>query len=127
MQTWTPAIADGAEPIYLRLVEALDADVRAGALAPGDRLPPQRELAWRLSLGVGTVTRAYAEAEQRGLIRGHVGRGSFVARPPSAAPSESGVDLARNVPPIGPAAGRIAEAMAALARRRETVELLAYP
>jgi len=37
-------------------------------------LPPQRALAFLLGLGVGTITKAYAEAEARGLVTGHVGR-----------------------------------------------------
>ena len=50
-----------------------------GELKPGERLPTHRDLAYRLGVTVGTVTRAYAEAQRRGLIEGHVGRGSFLA------------------------------------------------
>ncbi|MEO1082677.1 MAG: PLP-dependent aminotransferase family protein, partial [Acidobacteriota bacterium] len=49
-----------------------------GDLNPGDRLPTHRELAKKLGVTVGTVSRGYAEAEQRGLIAGEVGRGTFV-------------------------------------------------
>jgi len=37
-------------------------------------------MAQRLELSVGTISKAYAEAEQRGLISGEVGRGTFVQR-----------------------------------------------
>ncbi|MBM3557399.1 MAG: PLP-dependent aminotransferase family protein, partial [Alphaproteobacteria bacterium] len=47
-------------------------------LGEGSRLPTHRELAWRLGVTVGTVTRAYAEAERIGLIGGEVGRGTYV-------------------------------------------------
>ena len=58
-----------------------------GALKPGDRLPPQRDLAFRLGVTTGTVTRAYAEAEKMGLLSGEVGRGSYLKAPsPAAAP-----------------------------------------
>jgi len=75
---WTPAIPEGAAPLYERLVAALRADIASGALAAGARLPPQRDLAYRLGVGLGTVTRAYVEAEKAGLVSAHVGRGSFV-------------------------------------------------
>src|SRR6185503_20253538 len=59
---------------------ALDRDIDAGVLPPGTRLPTQRELATRLGLAIGTVSRAYALAEERGLLSGEVGRGTFVRR-----------------------------------------------
>lgn len=126
---WTPALPDGDAPIYERLADALAADVAAGRLAAGARLPPQRELAFRLGLGVGTVTRAYAEAERRGLLASHVGRGSFVsgaqgAAVPDARPAV--VDMARNLPPFAPAQTRLAEAMARLGRRRDLARRLGY-
>jgi DNA-binding GntR family transcriptional regulator len=41
---------------------------------------------------VGTVTRAYGEAERRGLIQGEVGRGTYVRGP---RPAETHLVLAR--------------------------------
>lgn len=126
---WTPSLPGGETPIYERLVDALAADVASGALAAGARLPPQRDLAYRLGLGVGTVTRAYAEAERRGLLVGQVGRGSFVAPPRNAGTAAAGaglIDLARNLPPLGPAEARLPAATARLARRRDMAERLGY-
>ncbi len=80
MTTWTPELEQAAEPKYLALVEALHRDVESGRLAPGTRLPTQRELANRLRIAIGTVSRAYTVAEQRGIVRGEVGRGTFVRR-----------------------------------------------
>ncbi len=77
---WIPALSDDAEPKYLALVDALDRDIQAGALPPGTRLPTQRDLAVRLGVAIGTVSRAYAIAERRGLLSGEVGRGTFVRR-----------------------------------------------
>ena len=124
--TWTPHLPETEEPIYERLVRAMASDIAAGVLAPGERLPPQRELAWRLGLGVGTVTKAYAEAERRGLLSGHVGRGSFVA---SVRPDDrtGAIDMARNLPPSGPAQQRLASAMARLTRDGGLADRLAYP
>jgi DNA-binding transcriptional MocR family regulator len=80
MTTWTPELEQAAEPKYLALVDALHRDVESGRLPPGTRLPTQRELANRLRIAIGTVSRAYTVAEQRGIVRGEVGRGTFVRR-----------------------------------------------
>jgi DNA-binding transcriptional MocR family regulator len=78
MTIWAPDLAARAGPRYLALVEALAEDVAAGVLPEGQRLPPQRDLAYRLGVTVGTVGRAYALAAQRGLVAGEVGRGTYV-------------------------------------------------
>ena len=44
----------------------------------GQKLPPQRDLAYDLGVTVGTIGRAYALIRQRGLVSGEVGRGTFV-------------------------------------------------
>lgn len=82
MSSWQPDVAELAGPRYLAIADAIARDVASGALADGSRLPTHRELAEKLGVTVGTVTRGYAEAERRGLIVGEVGRGTFVrARP----------------------------------------------
>ena len=100
---WFPVLADTEGPRYLAFVQALENDVRTGVLKPGTRLLPQRDMASQLSLSVGTVSRAYAEAEARGLISGEVGRGTFVQRPRPPAnttgSAQSTINLALNVPP----------------------------
>src|ERR1700753_2566627 len=78
---WLPALADSDGPLYLAFVRALESDVQSGVWKPGTRLLPQRDMANQLGLSVGTISRAYAEAEARGLISGEVGRGTFVQRP----------------------------------------------
>ena len=80
MTIWSPTLDPNAEPKYQALVEALDRDIDAGILPPGTRLPTQRQLANHLGVAIGTVSRAYAVAEQRGLLSGEVGRGTFVRR-----------------------------------------------
>jgi DNA-binding transcriptional MocR family regulator len=125
MLDWRPEIGDGEAPAYQRIVEALAADIDRGALSPGARLPTQRALAHRLGLGIGTVTRAYTEAGQRGLIDGVVGRGSFVAA--TTTPTSDGtIDLARNLPPMAPSRAALRAAMTALARRGDLAERLDY-
>lgn len=79
MTMWQPSLLHHREPKYLAIANAIEQDVRGGRLLPGDRLPPQRDLADHLGITVGTVTRGYREAERRGLTRGETGRGTFVA------------------------------------------------
>lgn len=72
---------------YMAIVEAITESINNGRLQPGERLPAQRDLAQQLGIAPGTVTRAYAEAERRGLISGKVGSGTFVSRFPDAGAS----------------------------------------
>jgi DNA-binding transcriptional MocR family regulator len=83
-------------PRFAAIVDALADDIGAGRLKPGDQLPTQRELADRLGVSIGTVTRAYAAAERRGLVRGEIGRGTFVAG--SAAGEYGGSEIGPRAP-----------------------------
>ena len=67
MTNWLPQLDDTSGPRYLAIADALARDITAGHLKAGDRLPTHRDLAWHLGVTVGTVSRAYAEAERRGL------------------------------------------------------------
>jgi len=134
--TWQPDLTPHGGPLYRALADALAADVAAGRVAAGTRLPTHRELAERLGVTVGTVTRGYAEAARRGLVSGEVGRGTFVtARAPTLAPGAAPgepdlVDLSRNEPPLpaGEAAGAALRAtLGALSERPDLAPLLGYP
>jgi len=138
MTSWAPEIRQRKGPRYLAIAEALADDAGAGRLRPGARLPTHRELADRLGLTVGTVTRAYAEAARRNLISGEVGRGTFVRGPaarfataPGGLDADPGlIDLSANHPPTGPGDGEavtLARALKALAGRKDLARLLDYP
>jgi len=102
MTMWIPNLEERQGPRYRAIAAAIREDVRAGRLAPGDKLPPHRELAWRLGVTVGTVSRAYAEGQRAGILDSHVGRGTFVVDPSGAAPraqptdGRDGLDLVHN-------------------------------
>lgn len=81
MTIWTPSLP-GSGDHYLAIVDALARDIASGLLKPGQRLPPHRELASRLGLAVGTVTKAYTEARRLGYIRSSVGSGTYVREHP---------------------------------------------
>ena len=65
-------------PLYVQLRDQVRALVHGGNLRVGDRIPATRELAVQLGVHRTTVANAYAELESEGLIRGHVGRGTFI-------------------------------------------------
>jgi DNA-binding transcriptional MocR family regulator len=95
---WRPVLSNHEGPLYQQLANAIHRDIDAGTLGPGDRLPPQRDLADALGLTVGTVTRAYQIATRRGLIAGEVGRGTFVQPLPGESAHEL-LDLSLNALP----------------------------
>jgi 2-aminoadipate transaminase len=70
-------------PLYVQLRDQLRALVHSGELRTGDRIPASRELAQHLGVHRTTVANAYAELESEGLIRGHVGRGTFICGSPA--------------------------------------------
>ena len=104
MNDWTPDLSARDKPRYLAIADAIADDIRAGRLAPADRLPPQRKLARRLDVDFTTVARGYVEAQKRGLIESQVGQGTFVRdsarrrHGPMALHPEI-VDLSMNLPP----------------------------
>jgi DNA-binding transcriptional MocR family regulator len=59
---WAPNLSDTGKPKYQAIADALEEDIRTGRLLPGDKLPPQRELADLLRINVSTVSRACREA-----------------------------------------------------------------
>jgi DNA-binding transcriptional MocR family regulator len=134
MTIWLPDIGTIPGPRYLAIAERMAADIRTGILKPGDRLPTHRALAWRLKVTVGTVTRAYAEAERRGLLVGEVGRGSFVREgnpeagltPPTPPRDEGVVDFSRNFPADLGQEAVIAAALGEVARSGHFASLLGY-
>ena len=104
MIDWNPEVPADGSPRYLAIADAISRDVKAGALRPGDRLPPQRKLAKTLGMDFTTVSRGYTEAQKRGLVESHVGRGTFVSPPKGDVakpdPLRTGdEDLAMNMPP----------------------------
>ena len=131
MTDWVPDLEPILGPRYLAFVLALDADIAAGRVKPGMRLLPQRDMAQRLGLSVGTVSKAYAEAEQRGLISGEVGRGTFVQRRrpeqrTALGTSDATINLALNVPPYTGEDDLIASTISDIVATGEMSNLLGY-
>jgi DNA-binding transcriptional MocR family regulator len=114
---------------YTHIVDAIAHGIQSGRLGPNQRLPTQRELAQREGIAVGTVSRAYAEAERLGLIVGEVGRGTFVAASPESPQARADVatiDLTINRPPPEGVVAPFRAALRALARSPDLARVLAH-
>lgn len=68
-----------SEPLYEQLANVLAQGIRSGQIAPGDKLPPHRELASRLNVNIATITRAMAMLQEAELIDTRPGRGTRVS------------------------------------------------
>lgn len=124
---WTPMLQNDADTVSGRLLAALRRDIATGRLSPGTKLPPHRDLAHRLGIGIGTVTSVYGEAARQGLLTATVGRGSFVADEVLPNRSNDGpIDLARNIPPLASTQRRFAAALAKLSKRPDIAQFLDY-
>ncbi|HEX4549436.1 PLP-dependent aminotransferase family protein [Pseudomonas sp.] len=119
---------------YKTLVDAYAADIRAGRLAPGTRLPTHRELAAREGLALVTASRVYAELEAMGLVSGETGRGTFV-RETSLSPGQGidqkdvavgMIDLNFNYPSLPGQADLLRTALRQLALSGDLEALLRY-
>ncbi|MDB5438557.1 MAG: PLP-dependent aminotransferase family protein, partial [Caulobacteraceae bacterium] len=132
---WKPDLDKETGALPDRIIAALRRDVAGGVLAPGTRLPPQRDLAYTIGVSLGVVSKAYAEAARRGLISGEVGRGTYVLAPPTASthftlalgPAEGRIDLARNEPPLAPSQARLGAALKAIGERSDLSGFADYP
>ncbi len=109
-------------PLYVQLRDQLRALVYMGELRPGDRIPASRELAAQLGVHRTTVANAYAELAAEGLIAGHVGRGTFIAK--AAAPARPAAPPASLAPVAGAPARLRWEALFADERGEEALDRL---
>lgn len=104
------------------IADRLAADIAAGRLRAGDRLPPQRGFARRHGIASSTAARVYADLVRRGLAVGEVGRGTFVRAAPAPVesavpePADARVDLELNFPVLPMQSALLAKSIAGLVR-----------
>src|ERR1700754_2272542 len=130
---WIPTLSEWQGPMFLRVVDALAADIASGRLVRGQRLPTHRALAAALDLDLTTVTRAYGEARRRGLLEARVGQGTFISETTARAASDlaapANIDLSMNLPPQPVEANldlRIAQGLAAIRAEAGFSAFLSY-
>jgi len=75
---------------YEQIAERLADDIRSGVLAPGERLPSERDLARTLEVSRASVREALASLALQGVVETRHGAGTFVVGlPPSEPPHDA--------------------------------------
>lgn len=59
---------DSERPVYLQLIEQIQAGIVSGHYKPGDKLPSVRDLAMEAAVNPNTMQKALAELEKTGLV-----------------------------------------------------------
>jgi len=85
---WLPRLDPGISVKHQALKSSIRGAIADGTLAAGARLPPVREVAWKLGITAGTVARAYKDLVDATVLAAVVGRGTFVAEPADLPPPE---------------------------------------
>ncbi len=76
---WVPQLSDKDGSVYKQIASSIEEDIQSGKLLHGVKLPPQRVIADYLNVNHGTVTRAYKLCEEKGLLKGIIGKGTYVS------------------------------------------------
>ncbi|CAN5245439.1 GntR family transcriptional regulator [soil metagenome] len=71
--------SDYPEPLWIQAANLITSQIESGALAPGTRLPPERELCQQLNISRVTLRKALNQLVQDGLLNASHGRGWYVA------------------------------------------------
>src|SRR5690348_4949912 len=98
--------------IYEHIVEQIRALIREGRWAPGDQIPPERELAERFRVSRTSVREALRALEMQGIIDSRQGGGTFVRT----------ADTEALVPPLAAAILRGRRELAEVLEVRELIE-----
>jgi len=69
-------------PIYIQIVNQVQAQIVGGILKPGDQLPTVRALAEELRVNFNTVARAYRMLDEARIISTQQGRGTYITEIP---------------------------------------------
>src|SRR5215213_8073655 len=83
---------DGAVSLTQQLVDRFTAAIDDGELAPGEKLPPTRQLAEDVGVNHLTAARVYRRLAELGYVTASVGRGTFVRTLTPAVAADEGDD-----------------------------------
>jgi len=75
-------------PRFMQLTDLLQREILGGQYLPGDRLPPESQLAAELGVAVGTLRKALAELESRSVVERRQGSGTYVSKQDSLAEAD---------------------------------------
>ena len=115
--------ADDERPKYVQAADTLRAEIEAGVLRPGQRLPSLRELSQRFGIAEMTVQGALRVLRDDGLITSAAGRGSFVRS--EQVPEEAELSVHEQINHLSAELQRLAERVAKLEQQapRSTSDL----
>lgn len=68
----------GALPLHMQISELLIRDIGAGRLVDGERLAPERDMAAAHGISVGTLRKALASLQEKGLLERVQGSGNYI-------------------------------------------------
>jgi GntR family transcriptional repressor for pyruvate dehydrogenase complex len=80
--------------LYEEIAEQIRERIASGQLRPGERLPPERELAAQFGVSRALVRQALTVLQTVGIIESRIGNGTYVQRPPSWSVAPLGARLA---------------------------------
>jgi DNA-binding transcriptional regulator YhcF (GntR family) len=66
-------------PLYVQVKKQIMDLIKDGTLKVGNKMPTERELSESLKVSRNTISTAYNELEQDGVLKSYQGRGTFVA------------------------------------------------
>ncbi len=66
-------------PLYLQVKKQIMDLIKGGTLKVGNKMPTERELSEKLRVSRNTISSAYNDLEQEGVLKSYQGRGTFVA------------------------------------------------
>lgn len=72
--------SDYPEPLWIQALHLIRAEIDQGALQPGMRLPPERELCQQLNISRMTLRKALNQLVEDGVLNSSHGRGWYVAK-----------------------------------------------
>lgn len=82
-QLKTPSAATKM-PLHLQISDMLAREIQSGILVDGEKLAPERQMAARLSISVGTLRKALQELQDKGMLQRIQGSGNYVNHHPDA-------------------------------------------
>jgi len=115
------------QPKYKVLADYIEAAISSGELLDQQKLPAQRLLADQLAVTHGTVTRAYALAEKRGIVIAKLGAGTYVNTGLIIRETTQCIDFSASMQPMLGQQNILSQAMHELANdSRALIQMMAY-